>query len=129
MQLEVRRIHAPYSDQTRGPTGFWISRGAVEGSFRSVCLFPLLGLVVAAVPVDVGAEFQRVIEGVVACSEADDMRGGRGSPRTGLIACPVDVGGIISGAAAGAACAAARFHIPDAAFPAGVLRPQPARDE
>jgi hypothetical protein len=74
MQLEVRRIHAPYSDQTRGPTGFWISRGTVEDSFRSVCLFPLLGLVVAAVPVDIGAEFQGTIEGVGARSEADDVR-------------------------------------------------------
>jgi hypothetical protein len=129
MQLEVRRIHAPYSDQTRGPTGFCICRGAVEDSLRSVCLFPLLGLVVAALPVDVGAEFQRVIEGVVARSEADDLRGGRGSPRTGLIACPVDVGGITSGAAAGAACTAAGFYIPDTPFTAGVLRPQPARDE
>ena len=129
MQLEVRHIHAPYSDQTRGPTGFWISRGTVEDSFRSVCLFPLLGLVVVAVPVDVGAELQRVIEGVVARSEADDMRSGRGSHGAGFVACPVDVGGITSGAAAGGTCTAAGFYIPYTPFTAGVLRPQPARDE
>jgi len=57
------------------------------------------------------------------------MRGVRVSRHTGLIACPVDVGGITSGAAAGAACTAAGFHIPDTAISTGVLRPQPARDE
>jgi hypothetical protein len=57
------------------------------------------------------------------------MRGGRRSHGAGLIACPVDVGGITSGAAAGAARAATRFYIPDTPFTAGVLRPQPARDE
>jgi hypothetical protein len=58
------------------------------------------------------------------------MRGGRRSHGAGLVACPVDVGGITSGAAAGAARAAADgFYIPDTPFTAGVLRPQPARDE
>jgi len=129
MQLEVRHIHAPYSDQTRGPTGFCIGRGAVEDRLGGISLFPLLGLVVATVPVDIGAELQRTIEGVVARSEADDMRGGGCSHGAGLIACPVDVGGITSGAAAGATCTAAGFYIPDTTFTAGVLGPQPARDE
>jgi hypothetical protein len=134
MKLEVGDIyssHAHEAGNLRAGEGetFGISGGAVEDRLGGVCLFPLLGLVVAAVPVDIGAEFQRVIEGVVARSEADDMRGGRGSPRTGLIACPVDVGGITSGAAAGATCTAAGFYIPDTTFTAGVLRPQPARDE
>ncbi len=129
MQLEVRRIHAPYSDQTRGPTGFCIRCGAVEDRLGGISLFPLLGLVVAALPIDVGAEFQRIIEGVDARGEANDMRSGRRSQGAGLVACPVDVGGITSGAASGAARAAARFHIPNRPLTAGVLRPQPARDE
>ncbi len=128
MQLKVANIHASQSNKPGYLWGvqvktFCIGRSAIEDGFRSVSLFPLLGLIVAAIPVDMGAELQRIIEGVVASGEADDMRRRRRSDGAGLAACPVDVSGVASGTAAGAASAAAGFHIPDATFTAGVLRP------
>ncbi len=126
MDLKIRDIHPPHAGQARRPAGFWITGGTIENSVRRIGFFPLLGLIVAAIPVDMGAELEGIIQGVVACSQTDDMRRGRGSHRTGLIARPVDVGGIAPGAAARAASTAAGFDIPDATFTARILRPQPA---
>lgn len=123
MQLKVGNVYTSYADKSRRPSRLGIRRSTVKGRHSAICLFPALRLIVAPIPVHMGAQLYGVIQRVSPRSEAQHMGGGGRSNGTGLIARPVDVCGVTPRATASSPRTSAGLYIPDAAFSTGILRP------
>ncbi len=127
VQLEVCNVYSPQTYQPRGLIGsegeaLGVVCRSYERGHSTICLFPALRLIVAPIPVHMGAQFYSVIQRVIPRSEAYYVRRCGRSDIAGLVACPVNVSGPTSRATVLAADTAARLYIPDAAFSTGVLR-------